>query len=78
MPLAVDDLEQWGAQLGKKPVPEQVIARQQQLQVVELENQQKLWRWGIFAVLGLVVAETVVAGYLSHRGRQSLEGQVTT
>lgn len=75
MPLAAEDLEQWGAKLGNKPVSEQVIAKQQQLQISELEGRQKLWRWGIAAVLGLLAIETVVAGRLARR---TIEQQVTT
>ena len=35
------------------------------MRVVELENRQKLWRWLIVAVLGLVMVETGLAGYLT-------------
>jgi hypothetical protein len=66
-PVAVEELEQWGAKLGTRPVSEELAARQRQLQVVELENRQKLWRWLIVAVIGLLFAETALAGGLTRR-----------
>jgi hypothetical protein len=66
-PLAVEELEQWGAKLGNKPVSDELVARQRQLQFEQLENQQKLWRWLIVAVLGILVVETVLAGRLARR-----------
>jgi hypothetical protein len=48
-------------------VSEELAARQRQLQVVELENRQKLWRWLIVAVIGLLFAETALAGGLTRR-----------
>jgi hypothetical protein len=41
--------------------------------VAELENQQKLWQWLIVAVLGFVIAETALAGYLAPRVHGSAE-----
>jgi hypothetical protein len=75
-PLAVEELEQWGAKLGNKPAPDELATRQRQLQVVELENRQKLWRWLIVAVIGLLFAETILAGALTRRAlRQEPEPQ---
>jgi hypothetical protein len=36
------------------------------MQNSELENRQKLWRWLIVAALGVLIAETWLAGYLSR------------
>ena len=67
-PLAVEELEQLGAVLAKPSLSAGEIAQQRrQLQVVELENRQKLWRWLIVGVLVLLVAETALAGHLAHR-----------
>ncbi|MGB7160925.1 MAG: BatA domain-containing protein [Tepidisphaeraceae bacterium] len=67
-PLAVEELEQLGARLSTQAVPPAEMAQQRrQLQVVELENRQKLWRWLIVGVLALLVAETALAGHLAHR-----------
>ena len=66
-PLAVEELEQYGARLGSRPEPEALATRQRQLQVAELENRQKLWRWLIVGVLTLLAAETALAGGLARR-----------
>lgn len=75
MPVGNEELEQYGAILGSKPLSDEVIAKQRHLQVAELENKQKLWQWVIVGVLGLLIAETALAGRLAHR--QQLQ-QVTT
>jgi hypothetical protein len=76
-PVPVEELEQWGAKLGTKPAPDELATRQRQLQVVELENRQKLWRWLIVVVIGLLFAETLLAGVLTRRAlRQQPEPQV--
>lgn len=68
-PLTVEELEQWGARLGNKPVSDDLADRQRQLQLMELENRQKLWRWLIVAVIGLLLAETALAGGLTRRAQ---------
>jgi hypothetical protein len=66
--LAVEELEQLGAVLAKPGVaPTEIAEQRRQLQIVELENRQKLWRWLIVGVLGLLVLETALAGHLAHR-----------
>jgi hypothetical protein len=74
-PLAVEELEQWGARMGSKPISEKELAEHRQLQTLELENRQKVWRWLIVAVLAILVVETALAGRLARR---TLEPQVTT
>ena len=49
--------------------------RERHLRTIELENRQKMWRWMIVGVLGLLAAETALAGRLAHR---ALKEQVTT
>jgi hypothetical protein len=66
-PLDALDLERLGAKLGVAPTSEELVVRQRQLRTAELENRQKLWRWVILAVLGLLAVETVVAGVLARR-----------
>jgi hypothetical protein len=66
-PLAVEDLERWGAKIGKATPPEDVVTRQRQLQRAELENRQKLWQWLIAGVLLLLAVETFLAGRLARR-----------
>ena len=74
-PLAPEELEHWGAKLGTRPASDELAARHRQLQIIELENRQKLWRWLIVCVLGLVGAETALAGRLARRGRRSDDAQ---
>ena len=52
---------------GTRPPSDELATRHRQLQIIELENRQKLWRWGIVAVLGLLAAETALAGRLARR-----------
>jgi hypothetical protein len=66
-PLAPEELEHFGARLGTRPPSDELATRHRQLQIIELENRQKLWRWGIVAVLGLLAAETALAGRLARR-----------
>jgi len=67
-PIAVEELEQWGVPLGHTPQKSAELALQRHhLQTVELENRQKLWRWLIVGVLGLLAAETALAGRLARR-----------
>ena len=55
--------------LKREPIAAQLPAnRQRQLQLFELENRQKMWRWLLAGVLGLVVVETALAGRLTRRG----------
>ncbi|HVS71917.1 MAG TPA: BatA domain-containing protein [Phycisphaerae bacterium] len=69
-PLDARDLERFGAVLGTgKPTAEQV-SEERRLQTTELENRQKLWRWLILAVLGLLAVETVLAGRLARRAQR--------
>ena len=74
-PFAVEELENRGARIGTQPTVEQLAERERQARIFELENRQKLWRWLIVAVLGLLIAETALAGRLAHR---TLQPQVST
>jgi hypothetical protein len=74
-PLPVEELELRGAKVGTQPTAEQLAERQRQARIFELENRQKLWRWLIVAVLGILLIETALAGRLAHR---TLQPQVST
>jgi hypothetical protein len=74
-PVPIEELEQFGAKLGFKPVSDELVQRQRHMRVAEWENRQKLWRWLIVGVLGLLAAETALAGQLARR---SLRQQATT
>jgi hypothetical protein len=76
-PIAAHELSQWGAKLGSTTAetPADALATKRQLQMIELENRQKLWRWLILAVLAILAVETALAGRLARR---TLEQQVPT
>jgi hypothetical protein len=68
--MAPADLERWGAKLGTGKKTADEVAEERRLMAGELENRQKLWRWLILAVLGLLALETVVAGVVARRTRK--------
>jgi hypothetical protein len=70
-PFPAEDLEKWGARIGGGPASDEQIAPPRPLQIAELEGKQKLWRWLIVIVLGILVAETALAGRLAHRASAS-------
>jgi hypothetical protein len=60
--VGAETLEQFGCRLvGTRSVVEHQ-ERRQYLHDVQLESRQKLWQWLMLAALGLVVAETWLAG----------------
>jgi hypothetical protein len=64
-PLPMEQLEALGVQLGTVETQEDVRRakeRERQLQVEELEQTQKLWRWGVLTAIVLLLAETWLAG----------------
>lgn len=64
-PLSIEQLESLGVRLGTAERPEETRRaqdRQRQLQLEELEQNQKLWRWGLLVVIGLLLVETWLAG----------------
>ena len=63
--LSIEQLESLGVRLGTAESPEETRRaqdRQRQLQLEELEQHQKLWRWGLLVVIGLLLIETWLAG----------------
>jgi hypothetical protein len=74
-PLAVEELEQLGVHLtGNRDLRkiEAIAASQRQMHAFELENRQKLWRWVLFVMLGVLIAETWLAGRLSRSSSAAL------
>lgn len=64
-PLPLEQLEGQGVRLGTSPTPQEdrrIRERERQLQIEELEQTQKLWRWGLLGAIGLLLAETWLAG----------------
>lgn len=69
-PLDLGLLETAGiplAQAADSAVTRDAAERQRQLQNMELEKQQKLWRWLIIAALAVLLLETFLAGRLSSQ-----------
>jgi hypothetical protein len=60
--LPAETLEQLGARLVGRTAVAENNQRQQLLRDVQLESRQKLWQWLIVAALGVLVAETWLAG----------------
>jgi hypothetical protein len=61
-PLAVETLEQFGCRLvnpTRTRVDRELL---RQMRNAELESRQKLWRWLILAAIGVLIAETLLAG----------------
>jgi hypothetical protein len=61
-PVGAETLEQLGCRLVKPIALADADKKHQRLQDAQLEGRQKIWQWLIAAVLGLVVAETWLAG----------------
>jgi hypothetical protein len=73
-PGNLDDLAQWGVAFTS-PQLQQIAAERQKIQLkTDLENRQKVWRWLLLCVLGLLAVETVLAGRIS---RQAMSKKVT-
>ncbi|MGE0760316.1 MAG: BatA domain-containing protein [Pirellulaceae bacterium] len=66
-PLASDHLLQLGVRVGRQPTREEQMERQRQMRDTELEARQKLWRWLLVGVLGILGLETIWAGWLGRR-----------
>lgn len=69
-PLGSEQLEQFGVALGTGPSQAEELDRLRQLRETELESRQKIWKWLVVAVLGILGFETYLAGY---RTRQPLQ-----
>jgi hypothetical protein len=77
-PIAVEELEQWGVALSGK-LPTFGGAGRQTAAFADpgAGKPQKLWRWIIAGVLGLLAVETALAGRLARRATmQAAEPQV--
>jgi hypothetical protein len=70
-PMSPDELARLGVPLQIMTEVSVVSAVEQQrhLQQAELENRQKLWRWLIVGVLGVLFAEIMLSGWMARRGK---------
>ena len=68
-PMSPDELARLGVPLQTpSPLPAaQARAVQRHVQQAELENQQKVWRWLIVAVLAVMFGEIILSGWLARR-----------
>ena len=65
-PLGVETLEQFGCRLVNPSRTRIDHALLRQMQNAELESRQKLWRWLIVAAIGVLIAETWLAGRIKR------------
>ncbi len=75
-PLGVETLEQFGCRLvnpSRTRVDRELL---RQMQNAELESRQKLWRWLILAAIGVLIAETWLAGRIKRPSSGSRGGPV--
>jgi hypothetical protein len=71
-PLSADELGRFGVRLAEEDEiesSEALAVRSRQQLATEIENRQKIWQWLAAGALGLVIAETCLAGFLSRRNR---------
>jgi hypothetical protein len=66
-PLELEQLEQLGVKTGNMLTRRKQLDRIRQQRDTELESRQKIWRWLIVAVLGILIVETVWAGYAARQ-----------
>jgi hypothetical protein len=73
-PLDTERLEQLGVRMGTDLTRAERLAQIRQQRDTELEDRQKVWRWLIVGVLGLVIVETWWAGRAArHSDKQIAE-----
>jgi Aerotolerance regulator N-terminal/von Willebrand factor type A domain len=71
-PLPPERFASLGVPLGAtREESEAATRRERQAQAAEIEARQKLWRWLILAVIGLLLLETLFARKLSHSSGSS-------
>lgn len=65
--LSGDELERLGVPLTPAAVAVPTAEKQLQLQGLEAESRQKLWRWLIAATLAVLVVESALAGWMARK-----------
>ena len=61
-----DRLESFDVRVGQQPSREELVGSLQKLKDRQLEQRQRIWKWLLLAVMGLLVVETLVAGRSSQ------------
>lgn len=74
-PLPLDELERLGVPAAKSEAAIMATAPNGKPVApgAEIESRQKLWRWFIVATLGVLLLETVIAGWTARRGPAKAE-----
>ena len=73
-PLSRESFEQAGCRLARPLDMAAEEARMQQLRDVELESRQKVWKWLVAVAIGLLIVETLLAGWMTR----TVETQLAT
>ncbi|TWT34396.1 BatA domain-containing protein [Blastopirellula retiformator] len=66
-PLDLGQLEQFRVPLGVAPSQAAQLDQMRQLRDAELESRQKIWKWLVVAVLGLLGLETLLGAFRSRQ-----------
>ena len=64
-----DRISELGVEIGTHNTSEEEFERQRQLLDIELENRQKLWKWLVLGAIGLIIAESWLAGKTDRTNR---------
>ncbi len=70
--LDADIFEQYGVGLGVTESTKERIESARQLQVAELESQQKLWQWLLAACILVLAVETLLGGWFAKRASRTM------
>ncbi len=65
-PLSREAFERTGVRMTTEFDPAAATAKMQQVRDIELERRQKVWKWLVVLALVALIAETLVAGWLSR------------
>lgn len=76
--MPVDQLSALGVQLGTHNTSEEEIEQQRQLLDFELENRQKIWKWLVLGAIGLIIAESFLAGKTDRKNRNQENAEVSS
>jgi uncharacterized protein YegL len=72
--MPIDQVSALGVEVGTHSTSDQEVEQQRQLLDFELENRQKLWKWLILGAIGMIMAESWLAGR-TDRNNRSEESQ---
>ncbi len=72
-PLALEQLDQLGLQLGQAVTRAERLSRERQARDTELESRQQVWRWLLVGCLGVLILETWWAGRASRLAQAPTE-----